>query len=462
MNIAEGMIKHSIIVGVEKPKRGIAIKAVLEKLGYRALITSSVYELVRLATQEMPHLVITEAVLTDGTAAAVHDKLKSDACFANTPILALILKKTKQELEVLQGRGFAGFLLGDLQGPTFIAKVKQILSASNQLSPYFVNASAMGINPHFDVLVEARAMCRSGDYAVFISKLELDSSASFTGGFPDKKKPPVVLALPSNVRMGDEVLNFFPISRLKGEGRSWLMDIPEISMKQTSKVPRRVLFFDPDQKRFETFKQVLGGYDIELTRADTLTNAATMIGRDLTYFGAVYLHETPSNPDAQVWKQMLDKIPVSKRPPIVRWDSMPVKSAVAGSRRAFGLGMLVELLEGCFERGEQFAGKDLKSIGVNLPVNFEASARILGLDEVGGLLEIKFPVSVGAKIDLPHEFLKKVWQGATLVTVLGVAALKDAPDTWQVFFEAVPAGTSKAKYWEKVSRHLASVPKSAA
>ncbi len=92
--VADALKRRTVLVCVAKSERGLPMKAVLEKVGLKAVLSSSVYETIQLLSQEMPHLIICDSILSDGHAGHIFDRVKQNRMFADIPILACILKKT--------------------------------------------------------------------------------------------------------------------------------------------------------------------------------------------------------------------------------------------------------------------------------------------------------------------------------------------------------------------------------
>ena len=66
MEFASGITKHTVVVLSEKRERGKKVEAILTKTGFKVISTFSLYEALRYISQEMPHLIVTESLLSDG------------------------------------------------------------------------------------------------------------------------------------------------------------------------------------------------------------------------------------------------------------------------------------------------------------------------------------------------------------------------------------------------------------
>src|SRR5262249_8217076 len=155
---------------------------------------------------------------------------------------------------------------------------------------------------------------------------------------------------------GDEIFNLFPINRIVGAGRKWVVTLPEIKVgaddKQEEK-SHKVIFYEPNASRYEGFREVMGGYNIDLVHAPTLAAAAAIVKRDSDGISAVYLHELMNDASGIEWKNVYNKMPASKRPPlIIGTASMNARATgdIKYIKRPFGIGPFVDMLQGSFER----------------------------------------------------------------------------------------------------------------
>ncbi len=458
MAVAKGLTKHTVVLVVDKRERGIATQAILQKLGFKVILSINLYEALKFIAQEMPHLVLTEALLSDGTAGAMFDRLAQHVILKKTPILVNVLKKSREEINALGQRKFAGFLLGKIEPQQLAAKISAIISRFSEISPYFVSPDDCNIGADVAVSLDSNIVGRRGEFVVARSAMELDEQASLVCAPKDKTLGPIVVRMPSNLEDRDGIINLFPISRIIGKGRIWVDKLPDISGSNEIVTESRhghVLFYDPREDRFEQFKEVLAGYDIDVVHAPTLARAASILHRDQEKISCAYLHELLADSSSIEFKRIYAQILAVKRPPlIIGTSSENARStpAMRYIRRPFGLGVFVETLAAAFERPETVA-KNAESAGyTGVQVRYQAPGKLIGLDETGGIVEMKFPVKAGCKIELNHGFLDALWEGRRTVATTASAPVPGKANTWQLRFEAVAMGTSKAKYWERTSK----------
>lgn len=468
MDIAPSLTQHTVVVCVDKRERAVAIQAALAKTGYRVVLAMSLYDALKFVSQEMPHLVISEALLSDGNAGTLYDRLQQHPTLKKTPILVQVLKKTKDELAPLQGRKFAGFVLGAFEVKTFLAKVSEIIGSHARVSPYFVPVATLGIAPDMTISIEASVVGRSGEQLVSRSGTEVDPAASMLCVPTSPDLGPAVLRMATNLKAGDETFNLFPLNRIVGAGRKWVMNLPEINPPGTATAAaekeRKVVFFEPSEQRFEGFKEILRGYQIDLLHAKTMAAATAMVKRDPENIAAVYLHELLGDASGIEWKNTYGKLPLNSRPPVIcGTTSMNARSTsdMRYIKRPFGMGLFVEMLQASFEKAgdlAKVAGKNASNDIKGVPVRFQAQARLVGIDESGGIMEVRFPLLKGSRFVLNHEFLLSAWDGNASVQVSGSTVTTTRADVWHARFEAIGAGMSKVKYWEKLEKKISALP----
>ena len=468
INISPTITPHTIVLCIEKRERGIATQAALAKAGFRVLLVLGLYEALKIVAQEMPHLIISEVILSDGNAGALFDKLQAHEILKKTPIMAHVLKKSKEELTPLATRKFAGFFLGPFEPRGFLAKVHEVMRAHCAVSPHFIEAERLGLKTDMNISIDASVMGRSGEQLVSRSTTEVDAAASLVCIPSSADLGPAVLRMATNLRAGDEIFNLFPISRIIGAGRKWVLGLPEFSVggsqAQSGQKINKVVMYEPSEARFAGFSELLKGYDIELLHAKTLPMATSMVKNEFNSLGCVYLHELLNDASSIEWKAVFAKLPAGSKPAlIVGTTSQNARSTneIRFIKRPFGLGVFVEMLQAALERPGDIAaaaGKNAAVAITGVTVKYQAPATLIGLDEAGGVIQVRFPLLKGSRLNFTHAFLHTAWEGKTQVQVVASAPSEANPDLWHARFESIDAGTSKVKYLEKLAKHIAALP----
>ncbi|WP_141736002.1 response regulator [Oligoflexus tunisiensis] len=456
MEFAKGLTPHTILILVDKSEKIVTMGALFQKMNFKVVTAISLYEALKMIDQEMPHLIICDAIIADGTAGNLYDRMQQQALFKNIPILVLVANKTKEQLSPLRGRKFAGFMLGKFDGRALTTKVKEILEGHGDISPFFVPADQCHLAGDCTLAINAKVIGRVGDQMVCQSEAEVDGEAALLCQPMDKSKGPALLKMGSNVLKAGVLYNLFPMNVIRGSGRGWIGHLPEINLDaiNASTDGRRVMFYDPKPERFEQFKKVLAGYEIELIHAGNLQSAAAMIIRESDgTLGCVYLDELPANSSGIAIKEAIARMNDKARPPVIAGTtSLNAKSTreIRFLKKPFGLGLLVESMDQAFKSRTNFA----EGASANIEVQFQTPAKLLGLDETGGIVQLKFPVVANSKLYLTHPVLNELWGGKSEVRIISAMRLENS-NVWQAKFENFAAQGSKSRYWERLAKQIA-------
>ena len=457
------MTQHTVVLVVDKRERAISMQTLLTKLGYKVVLAFSLYEAIKSVEQEMPHLVITESLLSDGTAGTLFDRLQRHETLHRTPIVVVVQRKTREELAPLTARQFAGLVLGPVDARSFLAKVEEVMATHSPQSPYFAKTEELGLKPAVKIWINAQVIGHKDGQLVVRSGSEMDPLAKVLCVPLSPDQSPAVLRMATNMREGEEVYNLFPLSRIVGAGCKWALSLPEIkgagAQTGAAAALHRVVFCEPDAARFARFRAILKGYGMDLIHAASPAAVLDIVRQGGASIDAVYLAELPGAAAGGAWKAAYDKLPEDRCPPLIvgTTGNESVLNGVRFIKKPFGLGLFVELLQASFERGAELArvvGKGATTQLAGIPVRYEAAATLIGLDETGGILQVPFPLLTGSRLCIDHEFLTAAWDDDEPVKVTSVASNPDMPDTWLVRFESAKVATSKVKYWEKLTKML--------
>lgn len=460
--ILKSLIKHSIVVLVNRREKGISLNNFLSRLGFRVYVAVNLYEANQLIEQEMPHLVITEATFSDGDASTLFDKIKNHEILNKTPILVHIPKKSRQELEIVASRAFAGFILGPLEPKTLMGKLGTIVDEQCKVSPFYVETDSHMFNKELTISMEGRIVGKSKDVVISESGFEIDSIASLLCIPKEKKYNPAVFRMPSNLKSDAAIYNLFPINKVVGKGRQWVNGLPEINLRMSDGQDQLmenkvVIYFDSVESRFKQFSKILQGFDIELVYAPTLSRCISLVRQRCEDIGCIYLHELINDKTGIEWKNDYMKIPPEQRPPlIIGTSSLNARSTpdIRFIKRPFGMGVFIENIKSAFIRTRELAQGVKKTGYQGISVQYKTSAKILGLDESGGVMQVSFPVLGGSSLSIDHDFFKEVWGEGSVAHVEGSEKVNGKGSLWQVRFRSVDKGSSKSRYWAKMVKAL--------
>jgi DNA-binding response OmpR family regulator len=451
--ISKGLVQHTVVLVVGKKERAVGMEALLNKISCRVIVALSLYDALKIISQEMPHLVIVDSELSDGSAANLFDRLDAHPVLKKTPLLITILKKSKEELQAISKRKFAGFFLGIPEPKQFLVKVLELLS-STRSSPFFLDFDSASTDAKLNISFNGRIIGRTEDQLMIRSYADVDNSAALVCVPSDNKYSPILVKNGNNLTDSDGIINTFPIGKVSGKGRAWVEKMPTLHT-ETSTQRKQLLYYDPSVERANQLAEVLKGYEIDLTHAPSLNRASSSLKSRPEAYGCIFLYELLNDGASIEWKKVYDATPQAARPPIViATNSLNMKSTggLKYLQKPFGLGALLELLESCFEKPAEITNEATKSGYGGLDVQYQAPGRLICLDEVGGVIQVKFPLVPGSKVRLNHNIFKSMSTEFDEVLVSNIIKQTESVDTWQVRFEALKAGTSKSKHWEKVSK----------
>jgi hypothetical protein len=242
-----------------------------------------------------------------------------------------------------------------------------------------------------------------------------------------------------------------------GKGKMWMSELPKIKLIEDNPKTKKMIFCDPSEERFIQFKEILNGYGIESVYASSLPKVTAMVKQRSEDFGCVYLYEVIVGGASAEWKAMYGKLPMDHRPGVIAGTTAMNARSTSELRyikRPFGIGPFLEMINASFEKAGEIDQGVKKSGFLGVPVKFQAPAKLLGLDESGGIIELRFPIQKGSKLSLEHDFLMDFLGKETIVTVSAIAPSEEASDSWHVRFHSVAKDVSKSKYWLKLSKAL--------
>lgn len=452
--IAKGLIQHTVVLLVAKKERAITMEAMLSKISCRVITTLSLYDALKTISQEMPHLVIADSELPDGSAANLYDRLEAHPILRKTPILVTIVKKTKEELQAISKRKFAGFFLGIPEPKQFLVKTLEILS-STKSSPFFLDFDSHESDAKLNVSFSGRVIGRTDDQLMIRSGADVDANASLVCVPTDMKYYPILVKSGNNMKDEEGIINTFPIGKVAGKGRLWVDKMPSIKTAASNAQKRTLLYYDPSIERAVQLAEILKGYEIELTHVQTLNRAAAALKSKPDSLGCIFLYELMNDASSIEWKKVYDTAPQSTRPPMIIGTTSLNNRSSADTKyiqKPFGLGPLIETLYACLERADDVNAEASKSGYSGIEVQYQAPGKLVCLDEIGGVFQVKFPLVAGSKVKLSHALFKLMPNEFEEVLVANIIKEPNMVDTWQIRFEAFKAGTSKTKHWEKISK----------
>lgn len=460
--------KKALIIN-QKVERSIAYKQLLEKAGYQVSNVSLLVDAYKIIEKSMPHIIVMEAILSDGSASTVYDRLSAHDIFSRIPIFVIIVNKTKQEMQALVGRKFAGFIIGDLTDISVFKKmISQYTQGQETYLPYFLDLEGGSVPEEIMLSYPATILGKIDEFVVSRSESMIDPSACVLCLPNTQGKDSVLFSKAANIENKDVggYYNLFPLNKATGFGLQWLRGLSEISptdLMGKKKVPtevlpeaKRLLMFDPKSERGEGFVNILKNYNIEVVLQTSLAGAVNMLAAGPKQYSAVYIYELLSDASAIQWFKTFNSLPEKDRPTlIIGTSSMNVRpiKGVHYLRRPFGLGPFLEILKTAFMRSDELSNTVQKNgpTLVEVSATYKAKAELVSLDEVGGVLRLKFPIRRGSKTAIRHPVLNSIMNGEEQVTILGSVNIKGTME-WLVRFQSLPLGESSLIYYRRLLR----------
>ncbi|MEZ4742635.1 MAG: hypothetical protein R3B45_09340 [Bdellovibrionota bacterium] len=230
---AKSITTHTIILVVEKMERAIAKQAQLKAQGYNVVLSLSFYDAIKNIEQELPHIIISEAILTDATVGELYDHLQKDPILKRIPIIVSILKKSPSEINAIGKRKFAGFFLGTPEPKALFTKIQQVASSYSGFSPFFIKTEGSFNSENPAILFDAEIYGKQNNFLICKSDIRLELDTIFKCYYHDNKINDLILKNPVSFKSESKYINLFPLNRISGQSRQWveqLADIPRYTV----------------------------------------------------------------------------------------------------------------------------------------------------------------------------------------------------------------------------------------
>jgi CheY-like chemotaxis protein len=449
LDLTKGLTQHIINVVVEKQTRGLILQGFLQKLGYKVIINQSIYEAVQAVSQEMPHLILTEAFLTDGSCADLYEKFSSDKQLKNIPILVHILKKSREELQAANSKKFAGFLVGNIDPKALILLLQEHINS--KISPFFISIEELKTEPQIEIFLEAQVMCKFSGNVVLQTNIEIDSQAFLECVPQNRNNPPCLLTEAQVVKVAGKLFNLFPEHKIKGPGLLWMKNLPDLT-QPGKEMKRDVIFYHSSKEIYEEYALFFKSFGVSIHHVGLMGNMLKVLSMKVNPFQAIYFAEVPDPKEFSLWhKEYLKKVDKPKLILSTERADQASHSDVKYIKNPTSILKIVQSVKSATEDATELV-KGLEKNGyMGTTVKLKAYAKLRGIDETGGIIEANFPAVVGTKFTLEHPLLTKMWGGYIPVTITHIKKIESTASRWAMRFNAISRGTSKSKYWEKVS-----------
>lgn len=447
--------KHRIVLVVARKERGIALKNVLERTNCHVFIGIGMYEGMQLITQEMPHLILTEAVLPDGDAALLFDRLAQKSHFKDTPILVNVLQKNREILQSLAKRKFSGFFLGVSEPSPIIKKVQDVLATHCVLSPYHQDTQLLELNENLSVSIEAKAIGRAGFFLVTTAPCKLDFCGQWRCTQVSNTANSITLTMCSNLDFEGQVFNLFPYGVITGKGRLWVESLPSLGSESSLFEKKQFVYYHPDEMQAKRMVESLAGYGIKGLATNRVADIQFIIDKNSGVIASIVIDSLHGDQEINRFEAQLGDIEESIK--IIAINSnIDAQSDHCVWTIPAPIGML-PLLSRVF--ASLLDPHELSAIVNNTglkssPVYLTTRARVLGLDESGGFLNTQIQIYKDTRVTIGHKFFQELLGSEGLVEVTDAIMDDTGQGSWYVRFNSIAKGMSKGKYLEKIITRL--------
>ncbi|MDD9950690.1 MAG: hypothetical protein OXT67_03900, partial [Zetaproteobacteria bacterium] len=98
--------RHLVMFVTSRIDRWIEIQQTLSALNMQTTFCNSIYEAEIIARQDLPHLIISEANLSDGNVFELYKRLTTHTTLAKIPVAVYLTQSSKAEVSKLLTQGF--------------------------------------------------------------------------------------------------------------------------------------------------------------------------------------------------------------------------------------------------------------------------------------------------------------------------------------------------------------------
>lgn len=470
---------HTILLCVERRERVMALDTLLKQAGFTVGIATSVYDGLRQAEQDMPHLILSEPAFADGTASNLYDKLKQHPLLQKVPVALLIAKLSKEEAAALVKRKLAAIFPGGTDPRVIVEKIQTILRDTGGVSPHFVNAPRLAMRLSADVAFVGR----SGTFLVSRSVGDVVNRQCLNCTFKNVTDGSLRMRAVVSLAHGADTFTLYPLRQVVGPGRAALSGLAEIKSAQQTR--KTVMLLRSANDFYDGWVNVLAAYGWNVLEADNLFSALSLANKQRVHVvwlapGSEHWSTKMARPSTELrsFIQSLTANQSGGSGPVILVSGGTLANLEPGtSGHGFsdqassrerchflpaeaGIGSLVEALESCLIQPVDLLGRNQASHGhVDIQAAWTSEAVIVGWDERGLYFRSPTPFARGSKvlIEFDAQAAKAagygdpaLWAGIALQA--GPSRVQDGD--WLVRLDFVTAGTSRLRLWEKVTRSV--------
>ena len=449
MSFPVGLVHKRILLCLNNAEHAIPVKMYMSKYNYSVAVATTVGSAVEMLKDEMPHAIFSEALLSDGTVAAIFDAVGEDNILKNVPVFVNIQSKSKEELLPCKDKPIAGFTLGKSDPQTLMSMIIRYDAENDMMSPFFHATSSFNSEPKGNQTFNVTGIGQTRDAVMFRSSRFISDHSEFKLNFASDLTAVISGCYSIGTGSGD-YYHIFPTSRIKGPGRVEIMKLPDLALERTDQ-ERLVIISQCDLSYFENLAPVLKGYNIKAIYAKTSADVWTAYCDEINLNPLCIFFDFASDKSSAQWAELVNGIDELDRPPTIMvtksWNTNNY-GKVRYISEPFGLGTLVSTIDSMM-----IEAKDL-SLNIDqhgtLDQKLKSSISLTGIDELGGVFSTKMPHHVGDVLEINHPLMKFVNPHSEKIVVEACAAIANDVGRWYVRFGFSESRTSKYDHLSNV------------
>lgn len=447
-DISMSLTKHVIICITNSRQYAETLLNLFPPDKYKALVSLSIYDALHLIVQEMPHLILCELTLNDGSVNDLADRLIQHEILNRIPIMIIVPSFSRSDLRRFFKKRYAGIFVKSLNHSGLLGKINEVLRVYNLVSPFYYNVLDTVIDQDVNIVVSASIIGKTATQIILMSQNEICQNRRVKCEFEFDKSRTFTFDFCTNLRSNGIILNFFPIYDVKENINSFFKILPF----DQEKLNRSILLFGTDQKDLHDLAKILESFDMNVLSVNSYEDCTAFLKDRYSEISCVYWNDYDEDKYKLDMQLLYLKIPVKERPFFIASTSLSDYSyqpELTIIKKPFGFGYLLNMLESSFEHVYAKGISDTHQLTNRYDVKMLSRAKLIGLDESGGLIQLEYFIPIGSSLQIDNTFLKSM--GVESVTITLVKPIKNVNNKWLARFDVSQIHSSKIKYWQNLS-----------
>ncbi len=428
----------------------------LKEAGLAGFSTAqSLREAVSVASKELPHIIVCYDDLADATGVQVVEALRKIPIL-DKALVFVIRNSTQTEIMQLMKLKIAAIGPKDTNPNAFIEKVKQKLALLHGISPFSVRGEEIPGNSQLTIKVNTKIIGRHEGHVICRSKIDARTGTMLnivpekTGSAPFA----VTFTGASSTAKGDGYENLFSMNEIVGKGRQWLQEnLPSLDKVGEGGTKKKLLVLDNKDDRIRILSKAISIHNIETEYVADFSNLVAKYQGAAQSFGAVLFMDPPDEAAAASWEKLKQGLSAERKPIelVATVASKPkLLSQIIWLQKPFSLDLVVQSFHAAV--ASQHKGFEAKAMAnTTFAAQYIAQAKIVTLDETGGIVQAPFLPQVGTELEFDHPFLNKMLPFKVVKVVAAELSLIN-PKMATVRFQVLDAGFTKEKLYTLISK----------